>query len=55
MDSASDAINKGILVYPACPSAVCKTYVPAAAAAEKALFLEKPLGINIDDSVRLIA
>ena len=55
MDSASDAINKADLVYLACPPAVRESYALAAAVAGKALFLEKPFGINLDDSARLMA
>jgi predicted dehydrogenase len=55
MDSASDAISKADLVYLACPPAVREPYALAAAAAGKALFLEKPFGINLDDSARLMA
>ena len=55
MNSASDAISKADLVYLACPPAVREPYALAAAAAGKALFLEKPFGINLDDSARLMA
>ena len=55
MDSASDAISKADLVYLACPPAIREPYALAAAAAGKALFLEKPFGINLDDSARLMA
>jgi predicted dehydrogenase len=41
MDSANDAISKADLVYLACPPAVREPYALAAAAAGKALFLEK--------------
>ena len=54
MDSASDAISKADLVYLACPPAVRELYALEAAAAGKALFLEKPFGINIDDSARMM-
>ena len=54
MDSANDAINKADLVYLACPPTVREPYALAAAAAGKALFLEKPFGINLDDSARLM-
>ena len=54
MDSASDAISQADLVYLACPPAVRELYALEAAAAGKALFLEKPFGINIDDSARMM-
>ena len=54
MDSANDAISKADLVYLACPPAVREPYALAAAAAGKALFLEKPFGVNLDDSARLM-
>ena len=54
MDSASDAISKADLVYLACPPAVREPYALEAAAAGKALFLEKPFGVNIDDSARML-
>ena len=54
MDSANDAINKADLVYLACPPTVREPYALAAAAAGKALFLEKPFGVNLDDSARLM-
>jgi predicted dehydrogenase len=55
MDSASEAIRSADLVYLACPPAVREPYALAAAAAGKALFLEKPFGINLDDSEKLMA
>jgi len=55
MDSANDAISEADLVYLACPPAVREPYALAAAAAGKALFLEKPFGINLDDSAKLMA
>ena len=54
MDSANDAISKADLVYLACPPTVREPYALAAAAAGKALFLEKPFGVNLDDSARLM-
>ena len=54
MDSANDAISKADLVYLACPPAVREPYALAAAAAGKALLLEKPFGVNLDDSARLM-
>jgi predicted dehydrogenase len=55
MDSGSEAISKADLVYLACPPAVREPYALEAASAGKALFLEKPFGINIDDSARVLA
>ena len=55
MNSASDAISKADLVYLACPPAVREPYALAAAKAGKALFLEKPFGIDLNDSARLMA
>lgn len=55
MDTASDAISKAGLVYLACPPASRKAYALQVAAAGKALFLEKPFGINTGDSARLMA
>ena len=55
MNSASDAISKADLVYLACPPAVREPYALAAAETGKALFLEKPFGINFDDSAKLMA
>jgi len=54
MDTASDAISRAGLVYLACPPAARKAYALEAAAAGKALFLEKPFGINNGDSARLM-
>ena len=54
MNSADDAISKADLVYLACPPGVRKPYALAAAAAGKALFLEKPFGIDLDDSAKLM-
>lgn len=55
MDSGSEAIRKADLVYLACPPSVREPYAFEAASAGKALFLEKPFGINIEDSARLMA
>ena len=54
MGSASDAINHADLVYLACPPASREAYALEAAAAGKALFLEKPFGINLEESQRLL-
>lgn len=53
--SADDAIAPADLVYLACPPAPRKAYALAAAAAGKAVFLEKPLGVNIAESEELVA
>ena len=54
MNSANHAIQVADLVYLACPPVVRKAYALEAAASGKALFLEKPFGINIEDSKDLI-
>jgi predicted dehydrogenase len=54
MSSANHAIQAADLVYLACPPVVRKAYALEAAASGKALFLEKPFGINIEDSKDLI-
>ena len=54
MNSANHAIQAADLVYLACPPVVRKAYALEAAASGKALFLEKPFGINIEDSKDLI-
>jgi len=54
MNNATDAIQSADLVYLACPPLVRKAYAIEAAKSGKALFLEKPLGINIDESKDLI-
>jgi len=53
--SADDAIAAADVVYLACPPAPRKAYALAAAAAGKAVFLEKPLGIDIAESEDLVA
>jgi predicted dehydrogenase len=53
MESASHAIKNADLVYLACPPASREAYALEAAAAGKALFLEKPFGINLEESQRL--
>ena len=52
--SAEEAIAKADLVYLACPPAPRKDYALEAAAAGKAVFLEKPLGVNIAESEELV-
>ena len=54
MDNASNAIRKADLVYLACPPGVREPYVLEAARAGKALFLEKPFGVSIVDSERVL-
>lgn len=54
MASAEDAISAADLVYLACPPVPRKAYALAAAAAGKAVFLEKPLGVDVDESTDLV-
>ena len=54
MNSASEAIFAADLVYLACPPIVRKAYALEAASLGKALFLEKPFGINTNDSFDLV-
>lgn len=54
-DSAQDAIASADLVYLACPPAARKAYAMAAADAGKAVFLEKPLGVDVRESEALVA
>lgn len=53
--SASEAMADVDLVYLACPPVPRKAYALEAAAAGKAIFLEKPLGVDIDESRGLVA
>lgn len=53
--SAEDAIAAADLVYLACPPVPRKAYALAAAAAGKAVFLEKPLGVDVSESEDLVA
>ncbi len=53
--SAQAAIAAADLVYLACPPAPRKSYAMAAADAGKAVFLEKPLGVDIEESKGLVA
>ena len=54
MTSPEEAIDAADLVYLACPPQVREAHAIQAAQKAKALFLEKPLGIEIDDSRLLI-
>ncbi len=53
--SADAAIAAADLVYLACPPVPRKAYALAAAAAGKAIFLEKPLGVDVEESRDLVA
>ncbi len=53
--SAEDAIAAAGIIYLACPPGPRKVYALAAAAAGKAVFLEKPLGVDIAESEELVA
>ena len=53
-DTAQSAIDAADLVYLACPPAPRKEYALAAAEAGKAVFLEMPLGVDIDQSRDLV-
>ncbi len=53
--SAEAAMAAADLVYLSCPPAPRKAYALAAAAAGKAVFLEKPLGVDIAESENLVA
>ena len=52
--SPEEAVDAADLIYLACPPKVRDAYAIEAAQKGKALFLEKPLGINIDKSRSLI-
>lgn len=52
--SAEAAIKAADLVYLACPPIPRKAYALAAAAAGKAVFLEKPLGVDVAESRELV-
>jgi len=54
VDSAEAAIAAADLVYLACPPVPRKAYALKAAAESKAIFLEKPLGIDIEASTDLV-
>ena len=53
-DSAQDAIAAADLIYLACPPVPRKAYALLAAQAGKAVFLEKPLGVDIEESRELV-
>ncbi len=53
--SPEDAVAAADLVYLACPPAPRKAYALAAAEAGKAVFLEKPLGVDVAESEALVA
>ena len=55
VDSAATAMAAADAVYLACPPKPRKAYALAAAGAGKAVFLEKPLGIDIAESRDLVA
>ena len=50
MSSPEEAIDAADLVYLACPPRVREAHAIGTARKGKALFLEKPLGIDIDES-----
>ncbi len=54
MKNADDAIEKADLVYLACPPAVREIYAMKTVEMGKALFLEKPFGINVNDSKKFL-
>ena len=53
--SAEEAIAAADLVYLACPPAPRKAYALLAASQGKAVFLEKPLGVDVAESEDLVA
>ncbi|MEP4198729.1 MAG: Gfo/Idh/MocA family oxidoreductase [Aliishimia sp.] len=53
--NAQAALETADLVYMACPPVPRKAYALAAAAAGKAIFLEKPLGVDIKESQEMVA
>ena len=52
--TAVEAMAQADLVYLACPPAVRKAYALKAASLGKAIFLEKPLGVDIAGSEALV-
>lgn len=55
VDRATEAIAGADLVYLACPPGPRRDYAVQAAASGKALFLEKPLGVDVAASADLVA
>lgn len=55
MSSPQEAITAADLIYLACPPVPRKAYALAAADAGKAVFLEKPLGVDVAESEALVA
>jgi predicted dehydrogenase len=53
--SADEAIAQADLVYLACPPVPRKAYALTAAVEGKAVFLEKPLGVDVAESTELVA
>ena len=53
--SADAAVAAADLIYLSCPPVPRKAYALAAAAAGKAVFLEKPLGVDVSESEELVA
>jgi predicted dehydrogenase len=53
--SAQDAMADADLIYLACPPSPRKAYALAAAKAGKAVFLEKPLGVDVIESEKLVS
>jgi predicted dehydrogenase len=54
MGNATEAMQAANLVYLACPPLVRKPYAIEAARLGKALFLEKPLGVSLEESKGLV-
>ena len=54
MENATEAMQAANLVYLACPPLVRKPYAIEAARLGKALFLEKPLGVSLEESKGLV-
>ena len=54
MKNADEAIEMADLVYLACPPTVRETYALKTVEMGKALFIEKPFGVNIKDSKNFI-
>ena len=52
--SPEDAMRDAEVVYIACPPAPRRAYALTAAGQGKAIFLEKPLGVNISESGELV-